>query len=37
MQDNERWTHDFWCEYIVTDFVIAAFTVALVVVTGGLM
>jgi hypothetical protein len=27
--ENEKWHHDFWCEFKVTDFVIAAFTAIL--------
>lgn len=36
-QENDKWRHDFWCEFKVTDLVIAVFAVVLAVVTGGLI
>ena len=35
--ENDKWQHDFWCDFKFTDFIMAAFTVALVFVTGGLI
>jgi len=34
---KDKWRHDFWCEFKVTDFVIAIFSVVLAVATAGLM
>ena len=36
-KENDKWRHDFWCEFKVTDFIIAIFTVVLAVVTAGLI
>jgi hypothetical protein len=37
IQENDKWRHDFWCEFKVTDLVIAIFAVVLAIVTAGLI
>jgi hypothetical protein len=34
---DDKWRHEFWCEFKITDAVIAAFTVVLAIVTAGLI
>lgn len=35
--ENDKWRHEFWCEFKITDAIIAAFTVILTIVTTGLI
>jgi hypothetical protein len=36
-QKDDKWRHDFFCEFKITDAIIAAFTVILAIVTAGLI
>jgi hypothetical protein len=35
--EDDKWHHDFWCEFKITDAIIATFTVILAIVTAGLI